>query len=507
MTVVLSSPAAPGPAPPGLPPEILAALAGGRPEEADRLAVSALARSPADPALLNLLGVIRIARGVPQEARRPLAQAEALAPHAAPPALNLALIFLSAGAEEPALRWARRARLLDPSLPDAHATEASAERANDNLDRAEHALRRAIGQAPSNADFLANAGNLRFDREELAEARRFFRRALAVLPSSGNPRFQLACLDLCEGNLARGWREYEARFIPVALTRRRPFPQPEWQGQDLPAGALLVWGEQGLGDELVFSTLLADVLERVPGIVVECDPRLVAPLARSVPRLAAYPRQTPPHPALLSPAITHQIALGSLPRLLRPTPASFDRRRTTLRPDPARVAASRAWLAGLGDGLKVGIAWRSGRKNAAARRIHTQLAEWEPILRTPGVVFVSLQYDDCADELDEARRRFGVRLHQHPDLDLFGDVDGALACSSLLDLAISTGTTSYAFPAIAGMETWMLTTVVDYLAMGERRYPWYPRTRCFVRPAGGDWRSTIAGTAEALRARTMGTPA
>ncbi|MBM3559974.1 MAG: tetratricopeptide repeat protein, partial [Alphaproteobacteria bacterium] len=213
MTVQLTVPPAAGPAPLGLPPEIVAAFAQGRLEDADHLAVSILARMPADPALLNLLGVIRIARGLPQEARRPLAFAAILAPQAAPPASNLAMIFLAVGGDDAALRWARRARMLDSSQPDIHATEASAERAAGNLDRAECALRRALALAPAIPDFLGNTGNLWFDRERLSQARRFYRRALAVSPGSGNPRFQLACIDLCEGNVERGWRGYEARFV------------------------------------------------------------------------------------------------------------------------------------------------------------------------------------------------------------------------------------------------------------------------------------------------------
>jgi hypothetical protein len=397
--------------------------------------------------------------------------------------------------------WARRARALDPGLPDAHAAEASAERASGELDRAERALRRAISLSPSTSEFLGNAGNLRLDREVFEEARRYFRRALAVAPRSGNPRFQLACLDLCDGRLVEGWAEYEARFIPAALAQRRPFPQPEWRGETLTSGSLLVWGEQGVGDEIVFSTLLGEATDRAAHVILECDARLAPIFARSFPRLRVQPRQHPPHPALLSPTITHQLPLGSLPRLFRPSVASFSGRQSSLRPDPRRCEASRYWLAGLGDGLKVGIAWRSIRRNFATRRIHTTIEEWAPILTVPGIVFVNLQYDECGDELVLVRDRFGVTVHRHPQLDLFNDLEGAFAHASLLDLAITTGTTAYAFPAATGVETWLLTTAIDYLTQGTSYYPWYARTRCFHRPHGADWRTTMAAVGDALRAK------
>jgi tetratricopeptide (TPR) repeat protein len=490
-----------GPGPHGLPPALAAALQSGRLADAEQIATSILAMTPGDALILNTLGGLRIARGSASGARRPLVQSTAIAPQAAAPALNLALTFLANGDAERARRWSIRARLLDPGLADAHATEASAERACAELGRAERALRRAIALSPSVAEFLANAGNLHLDREIFDAGACFFRRALAVAPHAGNPRFQLGCLALFEGRLASGWADYEARFSPPSMAKRRPFPYPEWQGQPLGPNSLLVWGEQGLGDEIVFGTLLKDTLDRAPAALFECDPRLVSIFTRSFPGLRAYPRRDPPDPALLSPAISHQIALGSLPRLFRPSTESFAGKQATLLPDPPRLRASGEWLASLGGGLKVGIAWRSSRKDAATRRMHTTLAEWGPLLTAPGITLVNLQYDECGEEIASAEQQFGVRIHQPPGLDLFRDLEGVLALSASLDLAIATGTTALVFPAVAGVETWVLRYAADYLAFGLDRYLWYPQTHCFVRPPGAGWSETIAAAANALRDR------
>jgi hypothetical protein len=144
-------------------------------------------------------------------------------------------------------------------------------------------------------------------------------------------------------------------------------------------------------------------------------------------------------------------------------------------------------------------------RSRLARHCHTELGEWGPILSTAGVVLVNLQYDECSAELAEAARAFGVQIHRMPGLDLFNDLDGTLALSAALDLVISTGTSAYAFPAVAGVETWLLRPRDDYPhSLGQDHYPWFPQTRGFVRVLGEDWERVMMETAAALRERMIG---
>jgi Flp pilus assembly protein TadD len=476
---------------------LMSALTRGDLAEAERLAVALLARGP-DIDALNVLGLIELNRGRRDLARAHFVRAISLAPQAPPPTLNLALIFHGEGRLESARQWSRRARHLDPALVDAYATEASVERLLGRQPAAAPLLRRALSLAPGVPEFLANAGNLLLDAERLEPARRMFRRALAVTPGHGAARFELACLDLGDGKFERGWTEYEARFEAPALVRRRPFPQPLWSGE--PVDSLLVWAEQGMGDEILFAALLPDAARHARRLTVECDPRLVSIFQRSFPAMQIRPRLAPPDPALLSPAITRQTPMGSLPRLLWRSIATGRTSTAYLLPHPERVAAARRWLSGLGAGPKIGIAWRSGRfRDPTAARLSTALAQWDPILATPGAVFVNLQYGDCGAEIDDVERRLGTRIHRMPGLDLFHDLEGTVALSASLDLVISATITPYTFPAAAGVETWLLRFESDYMARGPETYAWLRSVRSFVRGGGASWAGPIGEAATALR--------
>ena len=88
----------------------------------------------------------------------------------------------------------------------------------------------------------------------------------------------------------------------------------------------------------------------------------------------------------------------------------------------------------------MGIAWRSSKRSQERNFTYTGLSEWGPVLGVPGVVFVNLQYDDCEEELVEARERFGVEIHVPEGLDQFNDIEGVAALMSGLDLVLTVDT-------------------------------------------------------------------
>lgn len=366
-------------------------------------------------------------------------------------------------------------------------------------------IRRAIAMEPSRALSIASLADPLYHANDPLGMRRALKRALAV--TEGNPRvhFMLAVSYMLTGDLPLAWRHYEYRFASPPIVPPRPFPQPWWRGEKI-GGKLLVWAEQGLGDEVAFGSMLPDLTAAGVDAVVEVDERLVSIFSRSFPGLEFVGRQNPPNPRLLKADLSAQIALGSLASMFRSTPQNFRRKAAFLSPNPTRQTVARQWLSRLSPGAKVGIAWRSAKRSSDLSRWHTELKEWGPILSAPGIEFVNLQYGDCSAELDEAARLFGRRIYAWNEVDLFSDLEGLLALSSSLDLVISTGSSTYTLPAAAATELWLLLPRNDYLVLGEDRIPWLPHTRGFFREPGHDWTAVIGEIGAALRRRFIERP-
>ena len=414
---------------------------------------------------------------------------------------NLGDLVRLGGAITVALTMLERALVLQPTDPIALSNYGLTLIAAERLPAAFAAFRRAIALEPASCTLLANLADPFYYSGDAIGMRQVLKRALSIAADVPRVEFMLGISFMLTSELDRAWHFYERRFAPTGSVVRRPFHQRWWDGRHPVAGKLLVWAEQGFGDELIFSSMLPALVGADLDVVVEVDPRLVSIFARSLPSLEFVARRTPPAPRLLEADIVAQIAMGSLAKLVRPTLASFSRVGGFLVPDPELRKRYKARLAGCGSGLKVGIAWRSGLKDVGSRRFHTELLEWGPILSTAGVQFVNLQYGDCQAEREAAETQFGIAIQAFSEIDLFNDIEGALGLSSSLDLVISTGTSAYTMAAAAGIETWLLALHNDYFMLGRDDMPWFHLTRGFKRRPGESWSHAIELVGHALRER------
>ena len=318
------------------------------------------------------------------------------------------------------------------------------------------------------------------------------------------------------GRLAEGFDAFEIRNDQ----RFRAYVHhmtnaPLWQGEALDGKRMLVVGEQGLGDEFMFANVLPD-LQRAVGeagtLEIAVDRRLIALFQRSFPRavVGAYEDRT-----LLDKDGNKSLRFIPFstdkgdPDFWAPmaTPLRFLRRALSdfphqpfLVPDAQRVADFRARLDALGPEPKIGICWRSMMLGAKRAKYYSVLDAWGPILKTPGVRIVNLQYGDCAEELARAAEMHGVAIARIDDLDLKDDIDGAAALSASLDLVLSAPTAA-ACAASVGTETWFLTAGRTWPQLGTGEYPWYRKTRVFSPDRFGDWNALVRQVGQALAER------
>lgn len=304
-----------------------------------------------------------------------------------------------------------------------------------------------------------------------------------------------ALLRLAEGDIAGGWEDYAHRFAAGDAVPRR-IRIPEWQGEDLAGRSILVWGEQGLGDEILFGTVLPDLVSRAGRVIVECDPRLTGLFARALPGTEVR-RPTPDHRIGPQDADVHA-PMGTVAARLRPGLRHFPATSPFLTPDRASAAAWRARLAALGPGLKVGICWRSSRMTADRAAAYSRVAQWGPLLGVPGIAFVSLQYNEHAAERVEALQRFGAILHHWPDLDQRNDLEGVAALIAGLDLVVTAPTAVGEFAAALGVPVWRIGVGADdWSSLGTPVRPWFPSMALVGDPAGHD--AALSKVAQRLR--------
>ncbi len=475
----------------------------GRLQQAAELYQKVLGAEPNNSDALNLLGTLALQAGRNDMAANLLEKAIATRPEVAVYHNNLGNALRGLGRLDEAGENYRRALSLKPDYARAHNNLGVCLKELGRMDEALACFRQAVALEPAFADAWGNLGNALRDMGKLAEAATHLEQDIALRPHYAEAHFRLAGCRLAQGDLRRGWEEYGWRFrkeeMPIA---KRAFSFPEWQGESLAGKSLLIWGEQGVGDEILFAEGIMDARQAGARVLVECEPRLVALFARSFPGVEVYGRENPPHPRLVQADIDYQLPMGSLARWYRPTVESFPAHRGYLKPASERVEHWKAWLASLGPGLKVGISWRSMKRGADRDSYYTELSQWGEVLKMAGVVFVNLQYGDCRAELDEASQRFGVEIHEAPGLNLKDELDDAAALTKALDLAIAPNTSVFGMAGAVGAPTWLLNLDSDWTMLGTDRVPWFPSVKVYRKSWGEPWAPLLAQVAGALNEMT-----
>jgi len=362
-----------------------------------------------------------------------------------------------------------------------------------------------------------NRGYAKYDLGRLSEAEGDFAsaRKLARKPEDvAAIELAQSLLMLAQGDLERGWGAYEARLSPHA---RKPMAFEGKGRRWTPAAPLsgkhlLAIAEQGLGDEIMFSNLIPDVLEDLGPdgrLSLAVDERLVALFQRSFPTVAVTAYETSRRgrganrrvPVPSSP--DYWTPLASLCRRYRRSVSAFPTTRGYVRPDETRVRHWRAWL---GEGPPaVGVSWRSGKMSGTRRREYPPLDRWRALFNTPGVRFVDLQYDGSSDERAAIRGLGASELLEPPGIHLRQDIDDLGALCAAMDSIVSVGNATAALAGACGCNLAILVGPASWPQMGSDAYPWYPNARALAARAYGDWDAVLSEAAsfvaDSLRAR------
>ena len=446
-----------------------------------------------------------------------------------PDALHLlGLLLAERGEQEKGVRLIRRAIFVKPYFPDAHFNLGRIIAAQGDGSGAKLCYESALAQQPAHAKALNGLGVLYREQSQHSQAIEHFKRAIKL-----DPRLIEAYVNLCNtfrdccddtgvltvtslgldidpncvqlrlmraealfttGALTEGWCQYEWRF----LSARNPVPKqhyalPLWEGEDLACRSILVWSEQGVGDEILFLSLLSELASRAKLCILQTTPRLVNIVTRSLPTVQVYGSRISDDVVQL---MDFQCPLGSIGRWLRPTFSTFTSSSQYLYTDVGLTKLLRAkYLAGRQSRPIVGLAWRSSNVSDAAEK-SVSLLEWGPILKVPGITFVNLQYGDSIEEISAVRKAFGADIIFDPDIDPLDDIDAFAAQVGAMDLVISSSNTAAHVAGAIGVPTWCI--IPRALGRGRRWYwfgqgvysPWY-RSMLLFRKTEDSWESII----------------
>lgn len=409
--------------------------------------------------------------------------------------------FEMLGRPADAAAWFENARAADPAHLSAKVSLAAVRLTQGRLDEAAALIDAALAAAPDDPRALANLAILRDLQGRMGEVVPILERSLAANPEHVETGYYLALALLTRGRFAEGWRAHAWRFKrAVAEPGYGRFALPFWTGEPLAGRRLLVWTEQGPGDELLLGTMLPDLLRaeagaRADAVMLVCSPRLQPLLARSFPAftVAAFP-SCDDVVARFAPDV--QASLSHLGAALRPAWSAFAESSPYLKPDPARAAALRGRYEGKAQGRRiVGVSWRSANPSAADHK-SMALADLAPLLARPELCVVSLQYGDARRDLAHAARAWKLDIVADPEIDALKDMDGFAAQVAAMDRVVSVSNTTVHVAGALGVPCRVLVPAsygrLWYWFLDRADCPWYASVGLIRQGRGEPWAGTVA---------------
>ncbi len=244
-----------------------------------------------------------------------------------------------------------------------------------------------------------------------------------------------ALIQLRAGQLEEGFKNYDWRLMPgqnsVAI---RPFAQARWMGNAIDSKKLLVWLEQGIGDEILSLNMMSDICERVQNCIIECDERLVPLIRRSYPGVAVAARTDPPDSQTRNADLVCPV--WSTAQFLRREWSDFPKHKGYLKPDEETILSVRQRYKSIAQDRKlIGLSWASGVKGGQFKT--PPLDCWSPLFDWDDILFVSLQYAPATADIENLNSLGRGEIHVDPDIDTTLDLDLSAAQIAALDGVVS----------------------------------------------------------------------
>lgn len=319
---------------------------------------------------------------------------------------------------------------------------------------------------------MTNLSSLFLQQCKPEEAETWANRALKIEPDN---EVALSCLSFVY-LFTQKWKDGFHLYDHILGKSSRPIIHyndvPRYEGTE--NEVIMVNGEQGIGDELIYSSFLKDIAKKNK-VVYDCMPRLKTLMERSFkdePNIHVSGQRWSDEQVLPDEFMpTCSTSIASLGQYVRETNKDFTGE-PYLKADSEMRASIRGLLDSISDKPKVGIAWTGGSKQSRMQFRQYSLERFTPFLRNMDVDFVSLQYKDPSEEIDQFEQQRGIKIHHFPWITEIKDYDLTAALVSELDLIISVPTSVTQLAGALGTAAWVLVPPTTGWLFHPKEYVW-----------------------------------
>lgn len=380
---------------------------------------------------------------------------------------------------------------INPNYVDALSNQGAAFKALKRYEEALAAYDKALYLNPNFAEAWLNKGVALKELQFYDQAVAAYDKALYLNPNFAEASFNKGILKLYQLDFSDGWPGHELRWI-MKSCNERPLEtiKPRWDGQRK-KGRLLIWGEQGIGDQILFSSILSDLKNYPQKIIVTIDKRLISIFSRSFPEFSFIDKGS----YISEDAYDEHLPIASLGLFFRKTVSDFQLVKHPYLYGEAKPS-NKLYLrpSNLEKKLMVGLSW-SSQNPILGNDKSVSLRELVEGLNLDNTQYINLQYGKTAQEISDLNEEHRNAIFTPPNIDTFNDIEGLINLIETCDLIVTVCNTTAHLAGAIGKEVLLLTP----FSVGKFWY-WqdikgislfYPSVKTFKQINQGDWTAPI----------------
>ena len=477
---------------------------------------------PNNPDLLNLIAFANLQLEVFDEALSAYNSSININPHQVGALFNRAIVNEKLGKKKEALKDYEAALKFDPNNLDIYQNKAAIYEDLGQYDEALENINHVIKNSPNNYEALANRGNINQNKFDYINSKKDYLKALEINPNNENllinlgnvqkqlqdyqgaeetfkqalqlnnnsrdAHFNFSLLLLYLKRFKEGWSEYEFRKtknnIPEAIKNKTEITHINSTDK------IIIWPEQGVGDQILFSSMLND-LPKKNSITVALDKRLLKIYRRSFDFLEFISLDELTNQKIKD--FKYHIPLGSLGKFYRSNINQFKKQKVSfLNPDKNKVKEIKNFFSK--NNMKIcGISWKSkNEKIGHAKSLN--LIDMRELFLKNELCFLDLQYGDTQKEKDELFQKYNVLIESYPGIDKFDDLDGLLALIEVCDFVVTSSNITAHLAGSIGKKTYLLIPH----GLGKLWYwhddnksIWYPNIEIIEQKSNENWIDSV----------------
>ena len=456
-------------------------------DEALRAYSTAISIDPFYSDAHNNIGAALVLLGDNQNAIMAFNKAISLNPSYVQAYYNLGSIFIRQGNSVLASDTFQRALKINPKYAEAHNGLGLALRDQGDFNEAIEAYTKAIKINPKYAEAYNNLGVVLKEQGRLDEAILSYEKAIDINKEYAEALNNLGRVHLLKKNFIKAFSLTEWRWSSKqgSIGLRLQNDKPTWDGSQ--RADIFAWREQGIGDEIMYSSMFTELHNKSCKLIVECDRRLIPLYERSFSKQIKFVSD---RDDISNSDYDSQIPIGSLPKYLRHTLDDFALvSHGWLKADVAKKKFLHAKLKADPTKKIIGISWHTRTSQVDARYRNISLELLANFLKQIPATFISLQYGDTYDELMHVLNTTGLDIVDMAEIDKFNDIEGLAALIAVCDTVVSIDNATVHLAGAMGVDTKVLLPLSpdERWTLNDNKSYWYDHLTLYRQEQLANW--------------------